>query len=220
MLCHRGCGLEAAHTTKKGLHACNKSAQSCPIVKKKIGDKSGATRRANPVKQSEETKALRSVLLKKQWDTGVRSKEAASKNFKMSDRTGFDQTGKIPWNKGLTAKDHPSIKKYADKQRGKRKLEAPEILSREDPIYRDFKKYRNRVAVRTQRTYEQFETEINPNGHPRGKAGIDGAYHLDHIKTVRQGFDEGASIEKMSSKENLQMLPWLENIQKYDGNRL
>ena len=94
-----------------------------------------------------------------------------------------------------------------------------DILERDDPIYRNFKQYRNRVTVRSNKTYELFEAQINPTGHTRGKSGTTNAYQLDHIISVKQGFEQGISIEKMSSKENLQMLPWLENNQKYSGKK-
>ncbi len=88
----------------------------------------------------------------------------------------------------------------------KRKLSTEELL--------DFKKYRNRLKVLTEKTYLDNIDEINPNGYTRGVAGIDGAYHLDHIIPARFGFENNIPPEVLAEKENLQILPWRENIVK------
>lgn len=120
---------------------------------------------------------------------------------------------RVPWNKGK-----PGTQVAWNK--GLRKKESLEIISRDSEEYSIFSKYRNRVAVRTRKTYEQCKDEINPNNLPIGKCGVAGAYQVDHIITVRQGFEAGMLIETISAKENLQMLPWLENVLKYDGKNL
>ena len=57
--------------------------------------------------------------------------------------------------------------------------------------------------------------EINPNNLPLGKAGVDGAHHIDHIMSVREAFIYNVPIELTSSKENLRIIPWQENNSKY-----
>lgn len=78
----------------------------------------------------------------------------------------------------------------------------------------EFQKYRNRVQVLTRKTYEEYKDYINPNNFKRAVAGVDEAYQLDHIVSVRYGFDNGFTPEEISNKDNLQMLPWKENIVK------
>jgi hypothetical protein len=209
MLCHRGCGIEGTYLNYRGLPCCDKSAQKCPVVRKKIGDASGETRRKTPCLRSEEHKIEQAKRIKKQWDDGKRTVTdnliSHAKNLHTFRDAAWNKgvkTGQIPWNKGL------------------KKQESLEILAREDPAYSNFKKYRNRVAVRTRKTYEQYVSEINPNDLPIGKCGIEGAHQVDHIITVREGFERGIAIEEISAKENLQVIPWLENIQKYDGKGL
>ena len=210
LFCHRGCGLEATHTNYKNLPCCFKSAQKCPVVRKKIGDTSGATRRANPCLRSDEHKAKQAERIKQQWAEGKRvvtEKTIAHAKELANNRTNDPWnkgkvTGQIPWNKGL------------------KKQEDPDILQRDDPIYRNFGQYRNRIAYRTKKTYEKYKDIINPNNLPLGKCGIDGAHNIDHIISVREGFEKGLAVEEMSRKENLQVIPWLENVQKYDGKRL
>lgn len=237
-LCERGCGLKATYyapTPKKWF--CSKPPTACPVIKekakktnkenykgpeshwnygRKLSERTKAKiGKANSIslkgyKHSEETKRKHSKSLKEQWEDSRRNKDEQAERAKnIANIRGEDW---VPWNKGKKTGQVPWNK-------GMRKKEPLEILDRDDLIYSDFGKYRNRVAVRTERTYQQHKDEINPNDYPRGKAGVDGAYHLDHIVSVREGFENQIPVEKVSAKENLQMLPWLENVQKYDGKR-
>lgn len=78
----------------------------------------------------------------------------------------------------------------------------------------EYRRYCNRVHKLSKKIYEQFKHEINPNNYPRGLAGVLGVYHLDHIVSIRYGFDNNLTPEEVARKENLQMLPWKENISK------
>lgn len=53
------------------------------------------------------------------------------------------------------------------------------------------------------------------NADKRGRAGIDGAYHLDHIRSVWRGYNEHLPEEEISKVENLQFIPWMENQKKW-----
>ncbi len=79
------------------------------------------------------------------------------------------------------------------------------------PAYR---KYSNRVATLTRRTYEAHKDIINPNNYSRTLAGVDGGYQLDHKLSVRFCFDNGIPAEDVAKLENLQMLPWKTNLLK------
>lgn len=72
----------------------------------------------------------------------------------------------------------------------------------------------NRVHVLTSKIYEEYKHEINPDNYLGGLAGQDGVYHLDHIVSIRYGFDNNIPPEQLAVKENLQMLPWKDNISK------
>lgn len=56
---------------------------------------------------------------------------------------------------------------------------------------------------------------ILKNVDKRGKAGINGAYHLDHIKSVWRGYNEHLPEVKIARIENLQFIPWMENQKKW-----
>ena len=78
----------------------------------------------------------------------------------------------------------------------------------------EFKKFGGRVHRLTQKIYEMYKEEINPNDHPRTICGVDGGYQLDHIITIKFGFENGLSAEELSQKDNLRMLPWKDNLMR------
>lgn len=205
LLCHRGCGQIGTYLNKKGFWCCNKITQKCQVVKDKIGKANSIVLQGRTLSDHH-----RSQIAK--GNTGRIVSEETRKKIKESCIKTKELNPKIPWNKGKTGSQIPWNK-------GLRKKEPIEILSREDPAYQDFKKYRNRVSVRTRKNYELFKEEINPNNFPLGKCGVPGAYQIDHIISVRLGFEKMMSIEEISAKENLQVLPWRENVQKYDGKK-
>jgi hypothetical protein len=207
MLCHRGCGLAATYTNFKGLGCCSKITQHCPVVKQKIGSKNSISlkgRKASPEQLAGLARGRNGRTL---------SEETVEKIRQSNIKTKSEQTI-VPWNKGLSLND-PRVASYANKQRGQERASRIKIISSDDPIYQDFKKYRNRIATRTKNTYNEFKNEINPNNFPLGKAGVHGAHHIDHIMSVREAFSYSIPIEMISSKENLRVIPWQENNSKY-----
>ena len=80
------------------------------------------------------------------------------------------------------------------------------------PTTKEYRLYRNNVARLTERNYVEYIDDINPRRYPRTIAGVEGGYQLDHIKPVRECFDEGVAPEEAASVHNLRMLPWRENI--------
>jgi hypothetical protein len=72
--------------------------------------------------------------------------------------------------------------------------------------------YKSEVAKLTEQTYKMYKETINPKNLPRGKAGVPGAYHLDHIVPKRFCFDNNIPAEICANKSNLQMIEWHENV--------
>ncbi len=72
--------------------------------------------------------------------------------------------------------------------------------------------YKAKVANLTKQIYTQHKTKINPKNLPRGKAGEEGCYHVDHKVPVRFCFDNNIPVEVCASVDNLQMLGWRENV--------
>jgi ribosomal protein L37AE/L43A len=79
----------------------------------------------------------------------------------------------------------------------------------------EFKKYAGKVHHETSKVYRENKHIINPNDHPRGRCGTPGAYQLDHIISIKTCFSENWPIEKVAAIENLQMLPWKDNRDKW-----
>ena len=75
----------------------------------------------------------------------------------------------------------------------------------------EFQKYRNKVDTLTNKQ----PIELLENFDKRGIAGVDGAYHLDHVKSVWWGFHNNVPAETIADISNLRMIPWLENQQKW-----
>jgi uncharacterized Zn finger protein (UPF0148 family) len=203
MLCKLGCGLPGMFQRKNGNYYCADHNSKCPVVKKQIGERNAISKLGKS--NSKESNLKRAESLK-----GRPVSEETREKIKNSNKEYWDGKVRIPWNKGLKGSQIPWNK-------GLRKTEISEILDRADPIYSNFKKYRNRVATRTKKNYQLYESIINPNNLKLGKCGIDGANQIDHIITVRQGFEQGIPVEVIAAAENLRVIPWLENVQKYDG---
>jgi len=72
--------------------------------------------------------------------------------------------------------------------------------------------YKARVVNLTRVTYHQHKHTINPDNLPRGIAGTDGAYQLDHIVPIRWCFEHSVPEELAAHHTNLQIIPWLENV--------
>lgn len=201
--CHR-CGLPATYYVEsRDKWSCDKIAQKCPAVKSKIGKSNSVALSGKTLTDEHKANIGKGGLGR------VQSEETIEK-IKQSNKEHWAENSRIPWNK-----DKKGLQTAWNK--GHKKVESLEILSRDDPAYSNFRKYRNRVAVRTKKNYDLYKNEINPLNLPLGKCGIDGAYQIDHKISVRIGFEQGMLIEDISSKENLQMLSWLDNVKKYDG---
>lgn len=207
MKCIRGCEQEAIFYVKKYKYwTCHKIPSKCPIVKKKIGISNSIALKGK--KSSEECKQKISKGLKLAYAERRRLPIKHSEEIKQ--KISAKNKGNIPWNKGKKGLQIAWNK-------GIKKKELPAVIDRNDPIYSDFKKYRNRIQTRTGKIYEKYKKLINPENHMLGKCGIKNAYHIDHIVGVRIGFDLGLTVEAISSIENLRTIPWLENAKKYDG---
>ena len=76
----------------------------------------------------------------------------------------------------------------------------------------DWLLYKSHVTSITEKNYRKYHKQINPSGHVRALAGVKGAYHLDHIVSVRMCYDNNVPVELCASVDNLQMLPWTDNV--------
>lgn len=83
-----------------------------------------------------------------------------------------------------------------------------------DPSCRtEFYRYKSIVMYIT----EQFRNKIN-KGYKTGLAGTPGAYHIDHIFSIMQGYKNCVSPILIGSETNLKMIPWKENLSKHSAS--
>ena len=75
---------------------------------------------------------------------------------------------------------------------------------------KQFEGYRENVKQITNHNFRKYHYIINPMEFLRGHM----QYHVDHLFTVREAFDNKIPPEIVSSPINLQMLPATENISK------
>jgi hypothetical protein len=68
--------------------------------------------------------------------------------------------------------------------------------------------------IMSKKTYTKYKHEINPHGYSRTLCGVKGGWQLDHIMSVKTGFEQGILPEILAERSNLQMLPWKINLAK------
>ena len=102
---------------------------------------------------------------------------------------------------------------YGSSNKGKRLPNmSGENHPRWNPNKDEFALYRSKVAAITRL---QDINLLEHSDKPRGLCGVDGAYQLDHIISVKCGFDNNISPEIIGAIGNLQFLPWKENRNKW-----
>jgi len=80
----------------------------------------------------------------------------------------------------------------------------------------EWQKYKSDVTKLTRINYKNNKHIINPDNLPTGRAGIEGAYHVDHIIPIRYCFNNKIPVHICADKSNLQMLGWRENVGSRD----
>jgi hypothetical protein len=56
---------------------------------------------------------------------------------------------------------------------------------------------------------------INPNDYRRTLCGVENGYQLDHKVSIKEAFENGWTPEQCADVNNLQMLSWKENREKW-----
>lgn len=79
-----------------------------------------------------------------------------------------------------------------------------------------WKIYKSAVTKLTRKNYTNNKHIINPDNLPTGKAGTEGAYHIDHIVPIRYCYNNNIPVEICAHPSNLQMLEWRENVGSRD----
>jgi hypothetical protein len=207
LLCHRGCGLEATFTNNLGKPCCFPKAPSCPIIKKKIGEESGASRKG---KTYEELHGDNADAMRKKRSEGLTGRPVSEKSREKSSNSNKkhrELNPRDPWNKGKTGVQTPWNK-------GKTGYSMPPRRKISEQDYQDYQKYKRAVYSASRKTYNQNINVLNPNGVLLGRSGIPGAYQIDHRVPVSLGYQLKIPVTVMSIVENLQLMPWKANLNK------
>ena len=113
---------------------------------------------------------------------------------------------------------HPGIHRCVNCSRSiqcTRMTRSGENHGRWNPDKGKFKEYANQVRYLTEKNYNKYKEMINPNNLPRMPNGTINGYQLDHIISVKKGFEDNISPAVIASPSNLQTLPWHINRQKW-----
>ena len=87
-----------------------------------------------------------------------------------------------------------------------------ELHPRWNPNKSEYSKYASEVMRITR---QQDLTVLENYDKPRGLCGVEGAYQLDHIISIKYGFDNNISPDIIGSINNLQFITWQENRAKW-----
>jgi len=103
------------------------------------------------------------------------------------------------------------------KKRGKEHIHVQKYLRENNLTWEEYeaeqseyRKYAKEVWWLTRRQ----DISHLPNVEKRGKAGVKGAYQLDHITEISEGFIKGIDPKIIGDISNLQMITWEENNRK------
>jgi hypothetical protein len=113
-------------------------------------------------------------------------------------------------------KGHQEDKKYSNFSRKNKKFTCKRCyydsislnLTEED--IKKIEKYVKSVRSLTSKMYNKYKHIINPKDLPKSRY----EYHLDHKYSIYEGFKNNIPVKVIASKENLEMIPYLENLIK------
>lgn len=236
ILCYHGCGQPATHRTKtsratKGpIDQCAPSANACPAVIARKRDRVAG----HTDEQREQAKKKREMtnLAKYGTTVSIMSPEIQAKRRQtLLDRYGVEQP---TLSRDIAAKVSNGVKQsfindplLTEKQtEAKRKkygenLEQLVEKNREiqiskgrwvDPQLRTpWAQYKFRVKYLTSKLYKKHKDLINPDDLPIGLCD----YQVDHIYSIRHGFENSVDPEIIASLPNLRLLWHTENKSKH-----
>lgn len=97
-------------------------------------------------------------------------------------------------------------KSYTKTEEFKNKQRNPEIVG--------YKRYCLEVRGLTEENYKKYSDIINPDNLTRSRCGVENGYQLDHIKSIKECWNQNLSVEFAASVENLEMISWQQNLKK------
>ena len=151
--------------------------------------------------------------MKKTWRTERKRKEQSEKLFE------FYATEEGKQSRKSAGERHSEYLKSRTDLHETFTSNLPRMYGEDHPNFNpnktEFQQYWREVKTITEKVYREHKDIINPNGHQRTLSGVENGYQLDHIISVKRGFNEGISPEIIGGVDNLQILPWEENRKKW-----
>lgn len=242
-LCDYGCGQPAIHRTNGSrddgpfrggpIYRCAKSHHACPAIKQKKIQTSLKNYGTEYPWQTEEVMARRDQTNIKKYGNrcSIRSPDVANKRKKtMLERYGVEQpTSNLELRARAAAGvkqsyiNDPTLSARQVKRRREiygedcqpivAKCRATRIASGSwlDPSKKtEWLNYKRAVGNLTRRSYKKFAHLINPQNLPTGLC----QYQLDHIFSIRKGFELNIAPDVIAHYTNLRMLWHSENKSK------
>lgn len=85
----------------------------------------------------------------------------------------------------------------------------------------ELKEHRRQMQKNTPKktSIDKFRKEITA-GYKTGLAGTPGAYHMDHMFSIMDGYKNQVSPLLIGNKSNLKMIPWKENLIKHSSSSI
>jgi len=242
--CDYGCGQPAVYSTKSSrsdgpfqgrpIHRCARSHHQCPAIQaKKVQtslDRYGTEwpQQAAEIKEKKEatsvekygarTSLLNPEIQEKRRLTMLAKYGVEQPTLNESIRVKAAARVKQLYidDPGLAQRQVQSKKlKYGDDLQGPmEKIRATQIANGRwvDPARRtEWGQYKFRVKYLTAKTYKQFKHVINPEDLPIGRC----EYQIDHIYSIRHGFENSVAPEVIASIHNLRVLWHVDNKSKH-----
>ena len=134
----------------------------------------------------------------------------------MKERYGHEYTAEVNWL--FKQMKHTNLERYGFEY----PLQSPKISENlRTKMEQEGKWIPENLLTETQLYYKQVIKYTNnqplltlENYNNRGRAGIEGAYHIDHKISIKYGFVNSIPPYIIGNINNLEMLPWYDNIYK------
>lgn len=244
ILCQHGCGQPATYKTNGSLRSgpfkgapvdqCAKSANSCPAVKaRKVASSIEKYGTAYPWQTKDIIEKRNQTNLEKYGHiSSIMNPEIQSKRkATMMERYGVEEPTQ---NKQIRDKVSKSVRqsyikdpelsqrqtkskkeKYGnDLETVMEKIRTTQIANGRwvDPALRtEWAQYKFRVKYLTAKAYKKFKHLINPDNLPIGRC----EYQIDHIYSIREGFENKVNPETLAHVKNLRLLWHTDNKSKH-----
>lgn len=243
-ICDYGCGNVSIFTYPNGKHCCSTTFNACPaFLERRIAARRKNNPDWVKNKEQCSANMSNGLKGKASWSKGQTKETNASLAEISKNRTGIPKPQSVKDKISATKKAAPlnayqllpktdpkkaeAIKKQVEKQTGQTRIgnySSNGYPGKLNPMYGvtgsnhpSYKHVSDAEALyrKTARNMtERNKKNMDLTAYKIGKAGVDGAYQVDHIISVVYGYENNIPVELIASIDNLQVIPWKENLSK------